>query len=247
MGRRGPGGGDAGAGGTMGDDRAERIAEARRRLRERFLARAEGPGAAGGPGPLGSGPPNRHGMPRLPVGQHEVDKWPVLDLGIVPRPDLAAWRLAIDGAVERPLSLEWQELLALPQVEEESDFHCVTGWSRMDLRFGGVRLETVLALAGPLPEATHLLLHARDGYTTSLPLEDALAPDVLLAHRVDGAPLPVEHGGPCRVVTPRLYAWKGAKWIARLEVLTRNVRGHWEQNGYSDTARPWRNDRYSPR
>jgi DMSO/TMAO reductase YedYZ molybdopterin-dependent catalytic subunit len=171
----------------------------------------------------------------------------VLDLGIVPRIDLGAWRLAVDGAVEDPLSLTWREFLALPQVEDVSDFHCVTGWSRMDLRFEGVRLETVLALARPRPDASHLMFHSHDGYITNLPLEEALKDDVLLVRSVDGVPLAREHGGPCRVVTPELYAWKGAKWIARVEVLTRNEPGFWERNGYSDTAHPWRNDRYARR
>lgn len=229
----------------MDDEKTRRIVEARLKLRTRFLDRMKASPAAGDPRPRGSGPANRHGMPKLPVGQTVTDKWPVLDLGIVPRVDRASWRLAVDGAVEHPLSLDWDELLALPQVEDVQDFHCVTGWSRMDVRFGGVRLETVLALAAPRPEATHVLFHAHDGYTTNVPLEEALKEDVLLAHTADGAPLPIEHGGPCRVVTPELYAWKGAKWIARVEVTTRNVKGFWEKNGYSDTAHPWRDDRYS--
>lgn len=227
------------------DDKKQRILDARMKLRERFLARMRATPAASDPRPQGTGPANRHGMPKLPVQQTETEKWPVLDLGIVPQLDPASWRLTIDGAVETALSLSWSDLLALPQVEDEQDFHCVTGWSRMDLRFGGVRLETALALAQPRPEATHVLLHAHDGYTTNLPLEEALKDDVLLAHTVDGAPLSTEHGGPCRVVTPQLYAWKGAKWIARIEVTAKNVRGFWEERGYSDTAHPWRNDRYS--
>ena len=237
----------AGASSDMEDDKTRRIVDARLKLRERFLRKMEASPAASDPRPMGSGPRNRHGMPRLPTGQTETDKWPVLDLGIVPRISKEAWRLALDGAVENPVSLGWQDFLALPQVEDVSDFHCVTGWSRMDLRFGGVRLGTALALAGPLPEATHVLFHAHDGYTTNLPLEEALKDDVLLVHSVDGAPLPAEHGGPCRVVTPELYAWKGAKWIARIEVLPGNVPGFWEKNGYSDTAHPWRNDRYARR
>ncbi len=227
------------------DLKKQRILDARLKLRDRFLARMQASPAASDPRPMGSGPRNRHGMPRLPVGQTETGKWPVLDLGIVPRIDLGAWRLAVDGAVENPLSLTWPEFLALPQVEDVSDFHCVTGWSRMDLRFEGVRLETVLALARPLPAASHVMFHGHDGYATNLPLEEALKDDVLLARAVDGAPLPTEHGGPCRVVTPELYAWKGAKWIRRIELLTRNEPGFWEKNGYSDTAHPWRNDRYA--
>jgi DMSO/TMAO reductase YedYZ molybdopterin-dependent catalytic subunit len=178
------------------------------------------------------------------VGQSPTAKWPVLDLGRLPEIPLERWKLVVDGAVEEPLSLDWNAFLALPQVEEEADFHCVTGWSRMDLRLGGVRLETVAALARPLPAATHLVTHGHDGYSTNLPLEEALKPDVLLVHRADGAPLPAEHGGPVRIVTPQLYAWKGAKWVSRLEFLMADRRGYWEELGYSNTAHPWRNDRY---
>ena len=97
--------------------------------------------------------------------------------------------------------------------------------------------------AGPLPEATHVLTWGYDGYSTNLPLEEALKPDVLLAHAVDGAPLSAEHGGPVRVVTPQLYAWKGAKWVSKLEFMSHDQRGYWEIRGYSNTAWPWRNDR----
>lgn len=196
------------------------------------------------PAPQGSGPLNRHGMPRLPVGQTETEKWPVLDLGILPRVNLGEWRLRIDGAVETPVTLSWAELLALPQVEDVSDFHCVTTWSRMDLRWEGVRFSTLASLAGPKEGASHVLCHAYDGYSTNLPLEEALKDDVLLVHRVEGGPLPIEHGGPCRMITPQLYAWKGAKWINRLEILIGDKKGFWEQRGYSDTGHPWRDDRY---
>ena len=194
--------------------------------------------------PLGSGPPNRHGMPRLPPGQSETRKWPVLDLGIHPEMEPEAWTLHIDGAVQQPCVLDWAGLLALPVVEEASDFHCVTTWSQLDLTFGGVRLSTVLALADPRDDATHLMCHGSDGYTVNLPLEEALKDDVLVAFQVGGAPLPREHGGPVRVVTPQLWAWKGAKWICRLELLTADQRGYWEERGYSNTAHPWRDDRY---
>lgn len=195
--------------------------------------------------PQGSGPPNRHGMPQLPPGQTATDKWPVLDLGILPEIALEEWRLVVDGAVTRPLTLAWTDLLALPQLDDTSDFHCVTTWSRLDLRFRGVRLATVLAQAELLDTATHLLCHGYDGYTVNLPLEEALKDDVLLAHTVDGEPLPREHGGPVRVVTPQLWAWKGAKWVRRLEILTADQHGYWEDRGYSNTAYPWRDDRYA--
>ena len=194
--------------------------------------------------PMGSGPLNRHGMPRLPPGQTETRKWPVLDLGIHPVIREADWSLTVDGAVHQPLRLDWPAFLALPQVEDTSDFHCVTTWSQMDLCFRGVRLSTVLALADLRDDASHLLCHGSDGYTVNIPLEEALKDDVLIAFQVGGQPLPREHGGPARIVTPQLWAWKGAKWVSRLQVLTEDRRGFWEERGYSNTAYPWRDDRY---
>ncbi len=226
------------------EEKQQKIVEARLRLRERFLSRMKGTPAQADGRPLGSGPPNRHGMPRLPPGQTRASNWPVLDLGRQPIVPTHRFRLEVTGEVEEPLTLDWQAFQALPQVEDVSDFHCVTGWSRLDVAWKGVRLGDLLALARPRPEASHLLVHATDGYTTNLPLEEALKEDVLLAHAVDGGPLPREHGGPVRVVTPQLWAWKGAKWVSRLEVLAGDRKGFWEQNGYSNTAHPWRNDRY---
>jgi DMSO/TMAO reductase YedYZ molybdopterin-dependent catalytic subunit len=183
-------------------------------------------------------------MPKLPVGQHDVKNWPVLDLGKQPEIPIEQWSLTVDGAVEEPVVLKWADFLALPQVEDVSDFHCVTTWSRMDLRWKGVQFSTVATLVRPKPDASHILTHAYDGYTTNLPLEEALKDDVLLVHTVDGEPLPREHGGPVRMITPELYAWKGAKWISWIEFLTRNQKGFWELRGYSNTAHPWRDDRY---
>jgi DMSO/TMAO reductase YedYZ molybdopterin-dependent catalytic subunit len=206
---------------------------------ERFKAKASGQDE-----PEGSGPTNRHGMPQLPVGQHHVENWPVLDLGIHPMLPEFRWRLTVDGEVEQPVTLALAEFMALPQVEDTSDFHCVTTWSRMDLAWKGVRLADAIALAEPKETATHVMLHAYDGYSTNISLEEALKPDVLLAHTVDGEPLPREHGGPVRVITPQLSAWKGAKWIKRIELMAGDRPGFWEERGYSMTAYPWKNDRY---
>lgn len=201
--------------------------------------------------PLGSGPPNRHGMPQLPVGQHVVKSWPVLDLGDRPAIDSSTWTLTIDGLVARPETFDWTSFLALPQVEEQSDFHCVTTWSRLDSRWKGVRLRDLAERVGVLPEARFVLATGWDRapssgehYTTNVPLDDALSPDVLLVHEWEGQPLPYEHGGPVRMITPRLYAWKGAKWIKRLTFLAEDHPGFWEVRGYSNTARPWQNDRH---
>ena len=226
-------------------DKEQRIVEARLKLRERFLEKMSKTPAQVDDQPLGSGPANRHGMPQLPAGQTQTRGWPVLDLGRQPEVPLEKWELVVDGAVEEKVRLGWKDFLALPQTKDVSDFHCVTTWSKFDVPWEGVQLSTVMALARPQPEASHVMLHGYDGYTTNLPLEEALKDDVLLVHTAEGKPLPVEHGGPVRMITPQLYAWKGAKWIHRIEVLTRNKLGYWELRGYSNTAHPWRNDRYS--
>jgi DMSO/TMAO reductase YedYZ molybdopterin-dependent catalytic subunit len=202
--------------------------------------------------PEGTGAPNRHGMPKLPVGQHEVKNWPVLDLGDQPAVATGAWKLEVGGLVENPFTLTWDQFLALPQVDDVSDFHCVTTWSRYDNHWRGVRFKTIAELAVPQEAAAFVLCTGSDvmpgsriPYTTNLPLARAVDDDVLLVHAWEGRPLPAEHGGPCRMITPKLYAWKGAKWIRKIEFLAEDRKGFWEVRGYSNTAEPWFNDRYS--
>jgi DMSO/TMAO reductase YedYZ molybdopterin-dependent catalytic subunit len=227
------------------------VARQRARRPESFDVDLDGRGAAEA---LGSGPPNRHGLPRVPVGQRVVTNWPVLDLGDVPRVPTEAWELAVDGLVEAPVVLDWEAFRALPEVEDESDFHCVTGWSRLANRWAGVRFADLAELVVPREEARFVRFTGYDrdpasgeAYTTSLPLERALDPDVLLVHAWEGAPLPPEHGGPVRVITPRLYAWKGTKWVRQITFLAEDRLGFWELRGYSNTARPWLDDRYATR
>ena len=205
-----------------------------------------------GRSPEGTGARNRHGMPKLPTGQRQVPNWPVLDLGDSPVVPLDSWRLDVGGLCENPFSVSWLEFLELPQAEDVSDFHCVTTWSRMDNRWQGVRFRTLAEMAVPAPEVSHVFCTGYDHmpgtripYTTNLPLARAVEDDVLLVHTWEGAPLPQEHGGPCRMITPKLYAWKGTKWIRKIEFLAGNKRGFWEERGYSDTAEPWFDDRYS--
>jgi DMSO/TMAO reductase YedYZ molybdopterin-dependent catalytic subunit len=226
-------------------DIERRIEEGRAALRARFADRIARTPSLADPAPQGEGPRNRHGMPKEPPGQNVFEKkeWPVLDLGDQPEIPRDRWRLAVDGLVETPLSLSWEDLLALPQVDLDADFHCVTGWSIMDVRFRGVRLETVAALARPAAEATHLMTYGYDGYSANLPIEEAIKEDVLLVHAIEGQPLARERGGPVRVVTPQLWAWKGAKWVKRIEFMPHDQRGYWEIRGYSNTAHPWRDDR----
>jgi DMSO/TMAO reductase YedYZ molybdopterin-dependent catalytic subunit len=205
-----------------------------------------------GRAPKGSGPSNRHGMPRLPDGQHEVKNWPVLDLGEQPALDLTTWKLHVTGRCENPFTLTWDDFLALPQADDVSDFHCVTTWSRFDNHWKGVRFSAIAERAVPTGDAMHVMCTGYDfmpgssiPYTTNLPLARAVEDDVLLVHTWEGAPLPREHGGPCRMITPKLYAWKGTKWIRKIEFLSEDQKGFWEVRGYSTSAEPWFNDRYA--
>jgi DMSO/TMAO reductase YedYZ molybdopterin-dependent catalytic subunit len=202
--------------------------------------------------PMGSGPANRHGMPQLPTGQHEVKNWPILDLGDVPEVSLDRWRLEVGGLVENPVTLTWEAFTALPQAEDVSDFHCVTTWSRFDNHWRGVRFRTLAELVVPTDAARFVVCTGYDfapgtyvPYTTNLALARAIEDDVLLVHTWEGQPLPREHGGPVRMITPKLYAWKGTKWIRRIEFIADDQPGFWEERGYSNTAEPWLNDRYS--
>lgn len=182
---------------------------------------------------------------RLPPGQHLVKDWPVLDLGLQPEIATANWTLDIDGAVENPVHWRWQDFLAQEQVSEVSDIHCVTTWSRYDNRWEGVSTQHLLDVVRPKPEAGFVVLHSYDGYTTNLTLEDFASEDALLAHHWEGKPLATEHGGPVRLVLPKLYFWKSAKWLKRIEFTTGNQPGFWEVRGYHDRGDPWLEQRYS--
>lgn len=189
----------------------------------------------------------RHADPdaRVPPGQHLTRGWPVLHTGPVPTFDPATWRFRVDGAVERALDLAWDELRALPPVRLTADLHCVTGWSKLDVAWEGVAFRAIADLAGPLPGATHALVHAPFAYSANVPLAALLDDGVLLAWAAQGKPLEPNHGGPLRLVVPKRYGWKSVKWVERIEVLTRDARGFWEQRGYHTDADPFREERYS--
>ena len=182
---------------------------------------------------------------RLPPGQRQVHNFPVLDLGNHPGVPLDQWALKIGGHVENPVTLSWQQFLALPQFTDTSDFHCVTTWSQFDMAFTGVAFFTLADLVKPKPSATHVFFKSHDDYSTNNPLDVCLDDDVLLAHSWNGQPLPVEHGGPARVIVPKRYAWKGAKWVREITFLDRDILGFWELRGYSNTADPWTEDSFS--
>ena len=182
---------------------------------------------------------------RLPPGQVLTRKWPVLTYGETPKLDLASWSFRCFGLLEEPVTWSWSEFLRLPRVAITSDVHCVTRWSRYDNRWEGVAVSEILRRVAVLPPALAVMVHAHPDYTTNLLLSDLQGDDVLLAYRHDGEDLPVEHGGPCRLVVPRLYFWKSAKWVRGFEFLDHNAPGFWEVNGYHLRADPWRDERYS--
>ncbi|MDH4224206.1 MAG: sulfite oxidase-like oxidoreductase [Deltaproteobacteria bacterium] len=181
---------------------------------------------------------------RLPPGQRLAQGFPVLDLGIHPVFDPKTWRLKAGGLAARPLEWNWDEFAALPKTVLAADFHCVTGWSKFDVAWGGVLFSHIAALVEPLPVAAHVVQESADGYTTNVPLKDMLGPDVLLAYELDGKPLPLEHGGPVRMVVPRLYAWKSAKFLTGLRFVEHDDPGYWERRGYHNEGDPWKSQRY---
>ncbi len=183
--------------------------------------------------------------PRLPPGQIRTEKWPVLHYGSVPTVDLAGWDLRVEGLVEQPQRWTWDEFRKLPRTRVRSDIHCVTRWSRFDNLWEGVSLAEVLRRAVPRPDARFVVVRAEQGFTTNLPLEELEHDDVLLADTHDGEPLTPDHGWPLRLVVPRRYFWKSAKWIRAIELVAQDHPGFWEQNGYHNDADPWREERYS--
>ncbi len=193
----------------------------------------------------GKAKPTVRSESRLPPGQHLTPGFPVLDLGIRPEISLGEWSLEIGGQVENPQTLSWAQFNALPQFEDVSDFHCVTTWSKFDCRWSGVAFFTLADLVQPKPEVRHVLFTSYDGYTTNVRLADCLDDDVLIATKFEGKAVTREHGGPARVILPKLYAWKGAKFVRQIEFSTEDKLGYWEVRGYSNTADPWTEDRFS--
>ncbi|MBI2304336.1 MAG: sulfite oxidase-like oxidoreductase [Chloroflexi bacterium] len=182
---------------------------------------------------------------RVPPGQYVTENFPILHLGSPSEFDPEAWDFHIQGLVARPLCLSWAELKALPRTVSVSDFHCVTGWSRLDNRWEGVAFKALYELAQVQPEARFVTLWDHQLYSSSLPLADLLRDDVLLAYRHDGSDLAPEHGGPLRLVVPHRYAYKSVKWVRGMRFTAEQEMGFWEQRGYSNTADPWKEERYA--
>ena len=211
-----------------------KMLSAKMKLLERFRARAPQP-------------ETEAERRRLPPGQHLTSGFPVLDLGVRPPINRETWRLEVTGEVDQPWFFSWKEFRSLPRIELVRDFHCVTSWSKYDVRWGGVQFRRVAERVGLKPAARFVIASGGEGYTTNIPLEDCLREDVILADELDGQPLPLEHGGPVRLLVPHLYAWKSCKFLRGLLFAEKDEPGFWEVRGYHNYGDPWREQRYSRR
>jgi DMSO/TMAO reductase YedYZ molybdopterin-dependent catalytic subunit len=181
---------------------------------------------------------------RIPPGQYLTERFPVLTYGRNPKYELNDWSLSIWGEVDEPFSLRWDELMALPQVDVQVDIHCVTRWSKLDTTWTGVRVRDLLERAKVRPAGTHVMAHSDGGYTTNLPVEALYDDDVLVTHSYDGKPLEHDHGAPLRLLVPKRYFWKSAKFLRQLEVMTEDRQGFWELNGYHNDGDPFKEQRH---
>jgi DMSO/TMAO reductase YedYZ molybdopterin-dependent catalytic subunit len=182
---------------------------------------------------------------RVPPGQRLVKTWPVLQYGPIPAAEGSEWTLEVSGLVEEPFTLTYDELKALGPQDVTADMHCVTGWSTLDNTWTGIPFRVLAERAKPTPEVKWVIAHCEHGYTSDLSMEAMLDDDVLVAWAHGGQDLTPEHGYPLRLVVPKRYAWKSAKWLRGLEFSKHNKRGFWEVRGYHIHADPWREERYS--
>jgi DMSO/TMAO reductase YedYZ molybdopterin-dependent catalytic subunit len=189
--------------------------------------------------------PDTERKDRVPPGQRVTEKWPTLHYGKVHRIDISKWVFTISGLVEKERTLGYQEFLSLPRVQVLSDIHCVTGWSKLDNLWEGVSTSLIRQLVLVLPEAKFVMVHAAGGFTTNLSLSDFFQPDVLFAIKRNNEILTPEHGYPIRLVVPRLYFWKSAKWVVGVKFMAKDKLGFWESRGYHNHGDPWQEERYN--
>ena len=182
---------------------------------------------------------------RIPPGQYRTEKFPVLHYGSVPRTELRTWDFKVWGLVDSPFKVTWDEFKALPRRTVQTDIHCVTRWSKLGTVWEGVPIRAILAAAQLKPGAMFVLAHSEQGYTANLPLAVLDDEDVLLADTFNGEPLEPEHGYPLRLLVPKRYFWKSAKWLRGLEFLDHDILGFWERYGYNNSADPWQEQRFS--
>ena len=186
----------------------------------------------------------REAQPSAPPGQFVTERFPVLTFGATPRVDVSTWRFKAFGLVEDELTLDWQQFNDLPQTALDAEFHCVTQWSKLQNAWRGVRFTDLMELAKPKPEAKFVMAHCYGGYTTNVALDVLMDDDVLFAHTHDGEPLAPEHGGPMRLVVPKRYGWKSAKWVNGIEFMAEDAPGFWEMRGYHMEGDPWKEERF---
>ncbi|MEH1969975.1 MULTISPECIES: sulfite oxidase-like oxidoreductase [unclassified Nostoc] len=181
---------------------------------------------------------------RVPPGQHLAKGFPVLTYGATPQVSTEEWEFRVSG-LAKPATFNWSDFMALPQHEFTADFHCVTRWSKLDVKWTGIKVTDFMGLVELDPKVAHIMEHCYGGYTTNISVEDFIREENFFAFKVFGEDLPSEHGGPMRLVVPHLYAWKSAKWINGLEFLADEELGFWERNGYHRRGEPWSEERYS--
>jgi DMSO/TMAO reductase YedYZ molybdopterin-dependent catalytic subunit len=181
---------------------------------------------------------------RLPPGQYLTERFPVLHVGDIPTYAPGDWNLTVNGLVERPFTLSFEELTALPSVTLTTDIHCVTKWSKFDTVWRGIKLKDLLDTAGIHPDATHVMGHAEYGYTANLPMEDALRDESMVVWEYEGEAIEPVHGGPVRLLVPNLYFWKSPKWLRGIELMNADKPGFWERNGYHMYGDPFLEQRH---
>jgi DMSO/TMAO reductase YedYZ molybdopterin-dependent catalytic subunit len=188
--------------------------------------------------------PDMERSQRVPPGQQVTDDMPVLHHGPVQRVDVSKWKFKITGLVQKKVELTFDQFKSLPMVKVASDIHCVTGWSKLDNTWEGVSTGEIKTLVDILPSARFVMVHSVGGFTTNLSMEDFFQPDVIFAVRQNGEPIAPEHGFPVRLVVPRLYFWKSAKWVEGMEFMESDKPGFWESHGYHIRGDPWKEERY---
>lgn len=189
--------------------------------------------------------PDTERMDRIPPGQHEVTSFPILHYGPVPQIEKEKWTFRIFGLVYKERTLAYADFAILPHVRVFSDIHCVTTWSRLSNLWEGISTSSLKGLVSIKPEAKFVTIHAWGGFTTNLTLDDFSQKDVLFTISFNEQPLTAEHGGPVRLVVPRLYFWKSAKWVTGVEFTEKETPGFWESNGYHIHGDPWTEERFS--
>lgn len=181
---------------------------------------------------------------RLPPGQHWTDRLIILGISDPPKIDLREYRLTIFGQVKNPTTLTWDDIQSLEKVELVADFHCVTRWSCKDVVWQGFHVNELKNIVEIKDNVKSVMVHSMDGYTTNIPIEYFFDEDVIFAYQLFGKPLPADNGYPLRLIVPKLYSWKSAKFVSGIEFIQEDIPGFWERRGYHILGDPWKEQRY---